>query len=198
MKPSKTTTETRSVRVLRVGEQVRHVLSEILMRGEVHDENAYALGGASGHAGLFGHIDAVLDFVATGGYEADLGMQRDYFGFAEVYPLGTPANTGDGVHSETTGNGQIDITVRAVNATDDGVYALSASGSNINVTNLGVITADNNASSDGDGGGAIEAIEITDGIGLPGCLTHPTGQIEVGDDGCRHVMAARCQSAESP
>lgn len=30
--------ETRSVRVLRVGEQVRHVLSEILMRGDVHDE----------------------------------------------------------------------------------------------------------------------------------------------------------------
>ncbi|MBU6252040.1 MAG: 30S ribosome-binding factor RbfA [Alphaproteobacteria bacterium] len=32
------TEETRSVRVLRVGEQVRHVLSEILMRGEVHDD----------------------------------------------------------------------------------------------------------------------------------------------------------------
>ena len=32
------TDETRSVRVLRVGEQVRHVLSEILMRGDVHDE----------------------------------------------------------------------------------------------------------------------------------------------------------------
>jgi ribosome-binding factor A len=30
--------DTRSVRVLRVGEQVRHVLSEILMRGEVHDD----------------------------------------------------------------------------------------------------------------------------------------------------------------
>jgi CubicO group peptidase (beta-lactamase class C family) len=32
------------------------------MRGEVHDENAFALGGAAGHAGLFGSIDAVLDF----------------------------------------------------------------------------------------------------------------------------------------
>jgi len=32
------TTETRSVRLLRVGEQVRHVLSDILARGEVHDE----------------------------------------------------------------------------------------------------------------------------------------------------------------
>jgi ribosome-binding factor A len=29
--------ETRSVRVLRVGEQVRHILSEILQRGDVHD-----------------------------------------------------------------------------------------------------------------------------------------------------------------
>ena len=32
------TPETRSVRLLRVGEQVRHVLSDILARGEVHDE----------------------------------------------------------------------------------------------------------------------------------------------------------------
>lgn len=32
------TSETRSVRLLRVGEQVRHALSDILMRGDVHDE----------------------------------------------------------------------------------------------------------------------------------------------------------------
>jgi CubicO group peptidase (beta-lactamase class C family) len=32
------------------------------MRGEVHDENAYALGGLAGHAGLFGSAAAVLDF----------------------------------------------------------------------------------------------------------------------------------------
>lgn len=32
------TTETRSVRLLRVGEQVRHILSDILARGEVHDD----------------------------------------------------------------------------------------------------------------------------------------------------------------
>ena len=32
------TAEGRSVRLLRVGEQVRHVLSELLMRGEVHDD----------------------------------------------------------------------------------------------------------------------------------------------------------------
>ena len=30
--------ETRSVRLLRVGEQARHILSEILLRGDVHDE----------------------------------------------------------------------------------------------------------------------------------------------------------------
>lgn len=32
------TPENRSVRLLKVGEQVRHVLSEILQRGDVHDE----------------------------------------------------------------------------------------------------------------------------------------------------------------
>lgn len=32
------TTENRSVRLLKVGEQTRHVLSEILARGDVHDE----------------------------------------------------------------------------------------------------------------------------------------------------------------
>jgi len=32
------TSEGRSVRLLRVGEQVRHILSEVLMRGDVHDD----------------------------------------------------------------------------------------------------------------------------------------------------------------
>ena len=32
-----TQTEDRTVRLLRVGEQVRHILSDVLMRGEVHD-----------------------------------------------------------------------------------------------------------------------------------------------------------------
>lgn len=36
--PAHTPPETRSVRLLRVGEQVRHILSEILMRGDVHDD----------------------------------------------------------------------------------------------------------------------------------------------------------------
>jgi ribosome-binding factor A len=32
------TPEGRSVRLLRVGEQVRHILAEVLMRGDVHDD----------------------------------------------------------------------------------------------------------------------------------------------------------------
>lgn len=37
MRPTETP-ETRSVRLLRVGEQMRHTLSDILARGDVHDE----------------------------------------------------------------------------------------------------------------------------------------------------------------
>jgi CubicO group peptidase (beta-lactamase class C family) len=36
-----------------------------VIRGEVHDENAFALGGAAGHVGLFGTIDAVLDYALS-------------------------------------------------------------------------------------------------------------------------------------
>jgi ribosome-binding factor A len=39
---TKETQEGRSVRLLRVGEQVRHALSDILMRGDVHDETLAA------------------------------------------------------------------------------------------------------------------------------------------------------------
>ncbi len=37
-KHNDTSSEGRSVRLLRVGEQVRHILSELLMRGDVHDD----------------------------------------------------------------------------------------------------------------------------------------------------------------
>ena len=37
-KHNETGTEGRSVRLLRVGEQFRHILSELLARGEVHDD----------------------------------------------------------------------------------------------------------------------------------------------------------------
>ena len=36
-----------------------------VLRGEVHDENAFAFGGAAGHAGLFGTVDGVLDAAAS-------------------------------------------------------------------------------------------------------------------------------------
>ena len=36
-----------------------------VLKGEVHDENCFALGGKTGHAGLFGTVAGVLDF-ATG------------------------------------------------------------------------------------------------------------------------------------
>ncbi|MBV6415932.1 MAG: hypothetical protein CMLOHMNK_00455 [Steroidobacteraceae bacterium] len=35
--------------------------------------------------------------LAVGGFEANPQMQRDYFGLADVAPLGTPHNTGDGI-----------------------------------------------------------------------------------------------------
>jgi CubicO group peptidase (beta-lactamase class C family) len=38
---------------------------ERMLRGEVHDENAAALGGVAGHAGLFGSVDAVLNFALS-------------------------------------------------------------------------------------------------------------------------------------
>ena len=36
-----------------------------LLRGEVHDENAAALGGVSGHAGLFGTLEGVVGFASA-------------------------------------------------------------------------------------------------------------------------------------
>ena len=47
------------------------------MRGEVHDENAFALGGASGHAGLFGTIDGVLDFALDAAARRGAGSGDD-------------------------------------------------------------------------------------------------------------------------
>lgn len=36
-----------------------------LLRGEVHDDNCYALGGVAGHAGLFSHIDDLNRFLLS-------------------------------------------------------------------------------------------------------------------------------------
>ncbi len=35
--------------------------------------------------------------MATGGFENNLDMQRNYFGLSQAWPLGTPGNTGDGL-----------------------------------------------------------------------------------------------------
>ena len=49
-----------------------------IMQGEVHDENAYALGGHSGHSGLFGDSEDVLSItdMLRGHYR---GERHDYF-----------------------------------------------------------------------------------------------------------------------
>ena len=49
--------------------------------GQVHDENAAALGGAAGHAGLFGTVDALLDYVADlmGGRLLGAAMRAEMF-----------------------------------------------------------------------------------------------------------------------
>ena len=36
-----------------------------VLQGEVHDENCFAMGGRTGHAGLFGTVDGVLDFARS-------------------------------------------------------------------------------------------------------------------------------------
>jgi len=55
-----------------------------VLKGEVHDENASAMGGETGHAGLFGTVAGVLDFVqglldGTGASEAMLWAIRTPF-----------------------------------------------------------------------------------------------------------------------
>lgn len=85
-----------------------------VMRGEVHDENCFGLGGAAGHAGLFGTIDGVLDFAqglldgsgasafvreairTPHGNERTLGWERHYRGWqgGEVCSAETIGHTG--------------------------------------------------------------------------------------------------------
>lgn len=36
-----------------------------VLQGEVHDENCFAMGGRTGHAGLFGTVDGVLDYARS-------------------------------------------------------------------------------------------------------------------------------------
>ena len=56
-----------------------------VIQGEVHDENAYALGGYSGHAGLFGTVDEVYQIMNL--------LREHYFGKRQDYL--SPKNVGD-------------------------------------------------------------------------------------------------------
>ncbi|MBI2082528.1 MAG: beta-lactamase family protein [Deltaproteobacteria bacterium] len=49
-----------------------------LIRGEVHDDNAYALGGVAGHAGLFSHIDDLHRLLVE--------WKKGYAGKSELFP----------------------------------------------------------------------------------------------------------------
>ena len=83
-----------------------------IMRGQVHDENAFALGGAAGHAGLFGTAAALLDFAAglltaTILSSASIALLRSRHSATrglgwEVASPGWPG--GDGCSAETIGH----------------------------------------------------------------------------------------------
>lgn len=69
-----------------------------LLRGEVHDDNCWTLGGIAGHAGLFGTLDDVVAFAravldAWHGRTTALGISPDLLRFATsprwMHPQGT-------------------------------------------------------------------------------------------------------------
>ena len=66
-----------------------------VMRGEVHDENAYALGGAAGHAGLFGTIDGVLDAALSWLRGEEAWMEEARARHSEIRCLGWQAKHAD-------------------------------------------------------------------------------------------------------
>lgn len=84
-----------------------------VMQGEVHDENCFALGGATGHAGLFGTVDGVLDFALATlngesaairephGDERTLGWERRFRG----WPGGDACSEATIGHTGFTGTG---------------------------------------------------------------------------------------------
>jgi CubicO group peptidase (beta-lactamase class C family) len=86
-----------------------------VMRGEVHDENAFALGGAAGHAGLFGSAQALLDF-ADALLDGGRTLGLDAAGVAELRSRQTPTRClgwemphpgwpgGDGCSPDTIGH----------------------------------------------------------------------------------------------
>ncbi len=59
-------------------------LRKRVLYGEVSDENTFAMGGAAGHAGLFGTIDAVLDLSTL---ILDIWQERDIHPFVDSKTL---------------------------------------------------------------------------------------------------------------
>lgn len=78
-----------------------------LAHGEVHDDNAFVMGGVAGHAGLFGHAMPLLQW-ARGWLDASLpGMTpdvRDRFWTASTVPESTRRLGFDGVAGNDTGS----------------------------------------------------------------------------------------------
>jgi CubicO group peptidase (beta-lactamase class C family) len=66
-----------------------------VLRGEVHDENAYAMGGVSGHAGLFGDAMGVLTLV-RGWRDAALGRSPRWPAELAARFLTRHSDVGDG------------------------------------------------------------------------------------------------------
>lgn len=62
-----------------------------VIQGEVHDENAFAVGGYSGHAGLFGTAEEVYN-IANFLREHYLGLRADYLRPETVATFFTPQN----------------------------------------------------------------------------------------------------------
>ncbi len=83
-----------------------------VMRGIVHDENAFALGGAAGHAGAFGTVEGVMDFargVLTGEIYSPAGMDAIRTRATKTRTVGWEArhpgwSGGDGCSSDTIGH----------------------------------------------------------------------------------------------
>ncbi len=77
-------------RDISVATEFCHWRNRVLV-GEVHDENAFALGGASGHAGLFGTVDGVLDYahhLMNGGGLRDKTLQHIVEAQSETRSIG--------------------------------------------------------------------------------------------------------------
>ncbi|GGH13322.1 serine hydrolase domain-containing protein [Silvibacterium dinghuense] len=83
------------------------------IQGEVQDENCHALGGVSGHAGLFAHVQDVLRFAAcmlaggrtSHGGQLFSGMTVDLFSARQPEPPGTSRALGWDTPSQPSSSG---------------------------------------------------------------------------------------------